>query len=621
MKAAGKWIIRRLGVALLVFGTAASLILGYVGFSQLPMVGGGTPTIWDRIYLTLQLFIAESGYVAMPAPWQLEVARLLAPLVAAYAAVGAIFLVFYERILILWARLTYRNHVVVCGLGDIGTILVHQLIESGKRVIVIEPDGENKNIRQVKDLGAVVISGDPGVPSILKRARVGMAESVIAVCETDGMNTDIAHEVGRLARRGRVLKCYAHVINRYLCHFLMGQAITTQTDDHFQLEFFNIADSGARLLTSQEADRLETQKEKIPHMVIIGTGSLAESLIVGLERIWRRQVEQTQTKLRISLFDQEATMKSTLLALEYPLLTQTCAIAAYDLDVHTPGFLAQWPEFQRSNFIDIDKIFICLENDNTALEIAFLLQQRARRTGAPVVVVLRHYDGLAKAIEWRREGGDKRLESDPLNLSIFRYYDLTCRLGSIREGIYEDLAIAIHRGFCASELARGRSPQDPGLASWYPKMDRPGLSEVYKEDNRRQARAIGRLLWNQGYAIEPLNCVNPTCFEFESVRNTLEEGASREESELEGLARMEHARWMKEKKKQGWKAGPHVDSQQKIHTLLYDWDDPRLDETAREKTRQMIRGWPNLLAQVDLQIVRRSIRSDPSSKNFVLENT
>ena len=78
-----KWIVRRFGVVLLITGTIISLVFGYLGFSKLGAVGGYDLSGWDRIYLTLQLFIGQSGYLATPIPWELEVARFLAPLAVA----------------------------------------------------------------------------------------------------------------------------------------------------------------------------------------------------------------------------------------------------------------------------------------------------------------------------------------------------------------------------------------------------------------------------------------------------------------------------------------------------------------------------------------------------------
>ena len=604
MRNAGRWMTRRFGIVLLVAGAVLSMGLGYVGFSKLPSVEGGTPTAWDLAYLTFQLFIGESGYVAMPVSWELEVARVLAPIVSAYAAVSALVLVFHERFRLFWARLTYRNHVVICGLGGIGTLLVQRLREAGRRVVVIEPDAKNENITAAKEQGAVVIVGDPTNPVVLRGARVGRAETVIAVCETDGLNSDTADQVGRLAKQGRILKCYAHILNRYLCHFLMGQAITTQTNEAFQLEFFNIYDSAARLLLSQNTFGMVSPRGGSPHLVIIGSGSLGESLVVRAERIWRSST-QAGKKLRLTLLGDQAAEWVRRLELEYPFLAETCEITAVNLDVRSPGFLQDWLPFTRSELREFSKFYICLDDDTTALTGAFMLQQRTRPFRIPIVVAVNHYDGLARSLGWQREADEGKSLPEQSTLSIFSFLDQTCRMEMLNEGVYEDLAIAIHQAFCTAEVARGRDAQDAPLAPWYPQASRAGLAENYKEDNRRQARSMGRRLWSQGYGIEPLNCVDNACFAFDEEHAFALPEVERAETELETLARLEHQDWMKDRLQHGWQPGIQRDNAHKIHDLLYDWYDPRLKKSARQQTRQIIRTWTPLLAQVDLQIYRR----------------
>lgn len=107
-----------LGVALVV---VAAFILGAFGFSA--HYAGATPprNPLDIAYLTFQLFVLESGGVALPIPWQLEAARVLAPTVAAFATLNALAVLFRDELERFRIRLL-RDHVVVCGLGRKGTV-------------------------------------------------------------------------------------------------------------------------------------------------------------------------------------------------------------------------------------------------------------------------------------------------------------------------------------------------------------------------------------------------------------------------------------------------------------------------------------------------------------------
>ena len=96
--------------------------LGFWGFARHYAALDQSRSPGDLLYLTIQLFVLESGAVEGPVGWQLEVARFLAPAVAAYTAVLALALLFYERFQLF--RLRYaRGHVVICGLGQKGLLL------------------------------------------------------------------------------------------------------------------------------------------------------------------------------------------------------------------------------------------------------------------------------------------------------------------------------------------------------------------------------------------------------------------------------------------------------------------------------------------------------------------
>src|SRR4028118_475518 len=68
--------------------TAVAVVLGTIGFERLPQ--GGSWSLADSLYRSLQLFVLESGSVNPPVPWQLEIARMLAPALTVAAAVLAL---------------------------------------------------------------------------------------------------------------------------------------------------------------------------------------------------------------------------------------------------------------------------------------------------------------------------------------------------------------------------------------------------------------------------------------------------------------------------------------------------------------------------------------------------
>ena len=126
-----------------------ALGLGGVGFSSYFSAVGEPRSLLDVFYLSLQLFTLESGSLGGPLPIELEVARLLAPSVLGYTAVKALLILFRDQIQGRRIRF-FKGHVVICGLGHEGTVLVREFSQAGYRVVGIDSDLLNGEIEQCK---------------------------------------------------------------------------------------------------------------------------------------------------------------------------------------------------------------------------------------------------------------------------------------------------------------------------------------------------------------------------------------------------------------------------------------------------------------------------------------
>src|SRR5919108_4666799 len=109
-----------LGWTLVGTAALASVVLGFLGFrSALP-----DESSLDHLYRSLQLFVLEGGAVPGSIPPTLDIARLLAPAVAAYATLRAVLGVFGEQVRIARARHLVKDHVLVVGAGRVGSHLL-----------------------------------------------------------------------------------------------------------------------------------------------------------------------------------------------------------------------------------------------------------------------------------------------------------------------------------------------------------------------------------------------------------------------------------------------------------------------------------------------------------------
>ena len=145
------------------------------------------------------------------------------------------------------------------------------------------------------------------------------------------------------------------------------------------------------------------------------------------------------------------------------------------------------------------------------------------------------------------------------------------------------LAQAMHEEYVRDQKAHGETrTTNPSMAPW------TELPEARKESSRAQAAHIGTKLAAVACDLAPLTDWNAEDFAFR-------------EDELDLLARMEHDRWVEERREAGWVLGPK-DPTIPASPHLVPWDE--LDEQTRELHRLFIRSLPKFLAQAGFQILR-----------------
>lgn len=555
-----------------------SVILGFIGFRRYFISAGETRSGLDVFYLTVQLFTMNSGAVPGPIGWELEVARLLAPLISAWAAASALGVIFRNEFEQIRLR-SLRNHIVIVGLGRKGALLARRFRERGEQVVGIELDRENDQIVECRERGIHVLVGAGASSHVLKKAGVHRARLLLSVCGNDGVNAEVAVRSRELKKEHPhpLLTGLVHIVEPQLCLLLQEQELCGEHTAGFRLEFFNIYDRGARawMHAFPPFRPLADGWGGRPHLLVIGIGKLGSSLVSQAANQWKLGGEEG--KLPVTLIDREAPRKLASLCLGYPRLETICRFTPLPFDINTP-------EFQRGDFLCtsdgssmFSAIFLCLDNDAANLAAALSLRQRLPDKRIPIVLRMERDAGLAKLLE-NTEGRFQRLFP-------FSLLDRTMEPESLIQGTNEILAQSIHEVHLRSLLEQGDSGAgDPANVPWI------DLPKCYQESNRRQADHIRNKLEAAGCTVMALRDPEAEDFQF-----------SPEEIEL--LAEMEHERWLKEKRRQGWifAAGPK-DPERKTSPFMVPHQE--LNEETKALNRNVIRQMPLFLAQAGFQINR-----------------
>jgi hypothetical protein len=557
------------------------LCLGYIGLSRWSIHHGESRSPFDLIYLTLQLVTIESGSVSGTVPWELEIARFGLPVLAAYTALQALAVLFQEqtKLLRLWF---IRDHIVLCGLSRKGLLLAKNLLEQGYRVVLIELDESHDLIEQLRVRGAIILIGDATDQMVLQRASVHKARYLIAVCEDDGTNAEIAVQAQNLiASFDRdPLTCIIHVVDPRLCDLLREREIGGITFPGLRLELFNVYERGAQLVLEEyppfEMDGGELDHP--PHVLLIGMGKMGEILVTRIAHAWHSSHPASKDRLRLTVIDRNADEKLRSLEVRHPHLTSCFHFYAFAIDVTSSDFFeADFLKDVKKNGVDI--AYICFDNDSLGLNIGLNLARLTRKQGIPIVVRMVEERGLSLLL-----GGEMKDQGGFSNLHAFSLLDRTCTPGLLFGGLHELLARSVHEDYLRQRRRLDQSPEeDKVLVPW------DQLPEKIKDTNRRYADHISLKLQAVDCNLAPLRDWDAIEFSFT-------------DPEIELMAQMEHERWVRERIGEGWAYAEEREDDGKVHPSLIDWGD--LPEDEKEKNRTFIHDLPRILARSGFQIQR-----------------
>ena len=87
---------------------------------------------------------------------------------------------------------TFKNHVVLIGLGHLGFRVTLNLHELGQDVVVIEIDPQTDLVASIQDLGIPIFTDDGKREAVLRAAGVERAQAILLCTQNDSLNLQIA---------------------------------------------------------------------------------------------------------------------------------------------------------------------------------------------------------------------------------------------------------------------------------------------------------------------------------------------------------------------------------------------------------------------------------------------
>jgi Trk K+ transport system NAD-binding subunit len=144
---------------------------------------------WQK---SLQLVLGVAGLALVP----LITALVVEGMVRARLAVAEVRL-----------RQPHTDHLVIAGLGGVGTRVLRLLYDRGVDMVAIAHDEQARGVPLARELGIPLVIGDPGRESTLRSAGVDSARTLLAITSSDASNLETA-------LRARNLRPGLHVVLR-----------------------------------------------------------------------------------------------------------------------------------------------------------------------------------------------------------------------------------------------------------------------------------------------------------------------------------------------------------------------------------------------------------------------
>lgn len=269
-----------------------------------------------------QSFYASFGFLggngdidSMKESILLQIAGVFAPL-----SVGALIVTLFYRKIKDWQFLTFnaKEHFVICGLGDMGKALAEDLLQGEKfkqkkysKLVIIELNELNPHIEDMREKGAIVLTGDAREKTFLQTLTIQNAKTVVFLSGDDIVNLDIIVAISEMRTKASL---YIHLENRENYELLRSE-----TFKDLNIKSFSIYDSAAQTLFMKHplGCNVDTTKEETTvRVALVGFDKVGESL---LYRILNLGHFYNQEPIEVDVFDFDMQNKEREFLKSYPI--------------------------------------------------------------------------------------------------------------------------------------------------------------------------------------------------------------------------------------------------------------------------------------------------------------
>ena len=580
-----------------------AIAFGLAGWSA-ALFDGSFKSISEIIVRVISSFIPKAATVA-DGNWASRLGAVLAALTTVIGAVMVGLATLGEHVTKAKARHLWTQHTILIGATPLARRLADGFQAEGQRVLhVVAIDapktGEPGRVRLGFDIDAILDA------TALRRARLvavdlgsdaatlSLGRSILDVCETEPPSWSIFGWPRRRSTNGPAslaLRVADSVLADQFSEVLFSERRrqkTTAGITPLRPAIFDENSVIARYTLARDPlfVMAHARKQRRVHAVVIGFGDLGERLH---DQIMLTSVAGSLDLPRVTVLDRHAARCEREFRARRPAVLDSLETEFVEFDVGLDlleGAEAP-PQLEKlrapEDSLAITAIFLALPTDAENLRAALLLRRHSERNGnlrAPIFYRSRLSPGESDVLG---TGGNFGLPTRfvPMRISS----DALLKEVADTDG-RDDLARALHEGYL---LGEGKSAE--AAVSW------AQLSEPLRRANIHAADHLPAKLWSLGFDISELlpgqiptfdDAAKQWLFGKPGVAPSPDALAS-----VAALAKLEHDRWMIERKLDGWAYGPVRDNMRQLHPKLVSWEE-LLRNSPAEVTKDTEQVWSML---------------------------
>ena len=543
------------------------LVLGYAGFTSYAFREGLTLSWLDKIYMTIQLIVLESGTVSAPPP-ALDAARFILPIMTAQTSLMALAIIFAKELRRFTLRFA-KNHVIVCGDGDLAIFAARTILQGKERVVLVTNDINRDELNSFEQQGGAVIEGNLTQINLTKRVALHKASYLLLFHDDDHQNVKnalLAEKIVLPNHKG-ILHSITHLNDPLLSSLFLEQTLKAEWKQNIQHDVINIYEQSARQFL-KKFPAIQTGITQQPEpILIIGFGRFGQHVLLETAREFLSH--GLHATLTMHVLDNEADWKCTALHKRYRQLEKVCCVIPHQIDIFSPEF-QDVEHFISTQCPGVIKIYICLSDDRLAINTALTIYRQMRQKTPQIILRLSTAKGLEDIFKYAEQ-----IEQ----IKTMSVFDEIGTPAVLLNSSIELLARAFHDHY--RKQRRIEETSSPTLMEWLE------LPEEKKESNRNLARYLKLHLESIHYHLLPCQDLTTDVVSFT-------------EDEIDFLARKEHERWIREMKARGWQYGLVNDPVKKTNPDLQAWENLTGEE--KQFNRDFMKVIPELVSYARLQI-------------------